>query len=69
MPPSVRNIVLVHQELSLWGINSKYFTRDRGEKKEHSRSSTTDEQRRDIVKDDELDPMNLVLDALVIEVN
>ena len=58
---------LVLQELSCYGINSKYFEEHRGAKKEHSLRSVTDEQRRGSSKDDELYRMNLVLEALVLQ--
>jgi len=44
----------VRQALSLNSVISKYFGIYQGAKKENSRSSATDEQRRDITKDDEI---------------
>ena len=46
--------VKVRQAVSLYSIISKYFGMNRGAKKENSRSSTTDKQRRVITKDDEI---------------
>ena len=62
-----RGVALVLQELSCYGINSKYFEEHRGAKKEHSLRSVTDEQRRGTSKDDELYRMNLDLEALVLQ--
>ena len=46
--------VKVRQAVSLYSIISKYFGMNRGAKKENSRSSATDKQRRVITKDDEI---------------
>jgi len=44
----------MRQVLSQYSVISKYFGINRGAKKENSRSSATDKQRRDITKDDEI---------------